>query len=310
MNEDRNIAHTRVALILVHNHRHDANIPRLDSLLGDRFGSIQHLVPFYRGKAANVIRVNDSSQRFQGFFAQGHERFVRAGCTHYAFCGDDLFLNPRLCETNLASELNLDDRSGFIKYLQPITEAPFAWPHVAAALSALASNSGTNWKTELPDESEAVQLLAKHGLKVGELSLRQFHRGIRPKQIVQLLNYVMMRFARNAKTLKSIVRPPYPLVAGYSDFVVVPASSLETFCHYCGVLAAANVFAELATPTALALSCERIVCEKDIKWRGVELWGDEINSFGRSRHYSLPALFEQFGEEQLYVHPVKLSRWK
>jgi hypothetical protein len=299
----------QLGLVLVHNHRHEANIARLDSLLGGRFSSIQHLVPFYHGTAPNVIRVNDSSQRFQGFFAQGYERFVIDECTHYAFCADDLFLNPRLNEANLAPELNLDKSSGFIKYLQPITQAPFVWPHAAAALSALASNSGANWRNELPDENEAAALLARHGLKVGALSFRQFRRGIRPKQIVQLLNYVIIRFAGNARTLKAIMHPPYPLIAGYSDFVVVPALALEKFCHYCGVFAATNVFVELATPTALALSCERVVCEKDTKWRGVELWGDEIESFGKSRDYSIDTLFRKFGMDELYVHPVKLSKW-
>jgi len=307
MNQDANSF--RLGLVVVHNHRHEANVARLDSLLSDRFSSIQHLVPFYRGAAANVVRVNDSSQRFQGFFAQAYEHLRRDDCTHYAFCGDDLFLNPCLNETNLTAELNLDDRSGFIKYLQPITEAPFVWPHVAAALSALTSNSGTNWKNELPSENEAAELLARHGLKVGALSLRQFNRGIRPKQIIQLINYVLMRFAGGAQTLNALAHPPYPLIAGYSDFIVVPASTLESFSHYCGVFAAANIFAELATPTALALSCERVVCEKDIKWRGVELWGSEIDAFCKSRNYSIAALFQQFRADELYVHPVKLSKW-
>jgi hypothetical protein len=307
MNQDNKSS--RMGLVLVHNHRHEANIARLDALLGERFSSIQHLVPFYRGSAPNVIRVNDNSQRFQGFFAQGYERLSKAGCAHYVFCGDDLFLHPHLDETNLGPELNLDDRSGFIKYLQPITEAPFAWPHVASALSALASNSGTNWKNELPSEEEAVRLLARHRLQIGTLSWRQFQRGIRPKQITQLLQYAIMHLGRNARPWQAIAHPPYPLIAGYSDFVVVPSCGLADFCHYCGVFAAANVFAELATPTALALSCERIVCEKDTRWKGLELWGDDIASFGASRNYSLQELFGQFGPDQLYVHPIKLSKW-
>ena len=300
----------RLALVLVHNHRHEANLARLDDFLGARFKNIQHLVPFYRGSAKNVISIYDSSHRFQNFFAQGRARFDKADCTHYLFCGDDLIINPRLDETNLGAELGLDNRSGFIKYLEPITRSPFAWPHVAGALSALASNSGTNWKNELPEAAVANQRLNRHGLQVGQLSLRQLGKGIRPKQIVQLVNYIGMRWLKGARSWKAMAQPPYPLIGGYADFIVVPAVALAEFCHYCGIFAAANVFAELAAPTALALSCERIVCEKDSKWKGVELWGKDIDAFGQSRSYSLAALMERFGPEQLYLHPVKLSKWK
>ncbi|MEI9863098.1 MAG: hypothetical protein WDN00_00775 [Limisphaerales bacterium] len=62
-------------------------------------------------------------------------------------------------------------------------------------------------------------------------------------------------------------------------------------------------------PTALALSCKKIICEKDTKWKGIEYWAREIDDFGRSRDYSIKKLYEGFTPEQLYVHPVKLSKW-
>jgi hypothetical protein len=309
MNREEESCSTTVALILVHNHRHEANIPRLEDLLSTKFGKIWHVVPFYRGANDSVISVSGSSHHFPGFFAQAYKQLSQIDCTHYVFCGDDLILNPRLNSLNLASELGLGGRSGFIKYLRSFTESSFAWPHVAAALSALASNSGTNWKNELPDIKEACALLQRHNLLMGELSLSQCKQGIRPKQVVQLLNYLIMRCLAGARTWGAIKQPPYPLVGGYSDFIVVPSCALADFCHYCGVFSAADVFAELAAPTALALSCEHIVREADTSWEGLELWGKDIEAFGLSRNHSLEELFRRFLPNQLYVHPVKLSKW-
>ena len=119
----------------------------------------------------------------------------------------------------------------------------------------------------------------------------------------------MMRLLKGARSWQSLAHPPYPLITGYADFIIVPAVAVTDFCHYCGIFAAANVFPELGAPTALALSCPRIVCEKNSKWKGVELWGQDIATFGQSRNYSLATLFEQFPPEQLYVHPIKLSKW-
>ncbi len=99
------------------------------------------------------------------------------------------------------------------------------------------------------------------------------------------------------------------MIAGYADFVIVPAEAIAGFCHYCGVFAAAGLYVELAVPTALALSCKKIICEKDTKWKGIEYWAREIDDFGRSRDYSIKKLYEGFTPEQLYVHPVKLSKW-
>ena len=165
-----------VSLIFVHNHRFEQNLARLDKLFGDRFHDIQHLVPFYRGPAKNVISVYESSHRFENFFAQGFPRFCKAGSSHYLFCADDMIINPQLNESNLCAELGLEKGSGYIKYLEPITAAPFRWAHTAGALSALAGNNGTNWKAELPDEQTARDRLAAHGLKMGELSWRQLKK--------------------------------------------------------------------------------------------------------------------------------------
>ncbi len=301
---------TRVSLIFVHNHRFEANILRLDAMYGERFQHIQHLVPFYRGAAKNVIPVYEASFQFENFFAQGARQFIRAGCTHYVFCADDMILNPRLNESNLCAELGLDKDSAYTKFFQSFTAAPFSWPHMTQALADVAGKSGANWKAELPDEPVALARFSAHGIKVGGVSLRLLKHGIRPGQAAQLLTYVTRQWSNGARSWKEIAHLPYPLLSGYADFLIVPADAIADFCHYCGVFAAAGLFVEVAAPTALGLSCQRVVQEKDVKWKGVEYWNKDIDAFCKSHDYSLKNLYERFPPERLYVHPIKLSKWK
>jgi hypothetical protein len=120
-------------------------------------------------------------------------------------------------------------------------------------------------------------------------------------------------------------RSAYPLLAGYSDFIVVPRSAMKAFAHYCGVFAAMNMFAEVGVPTALALACNSIKTEllqghhfvdlplkrsPDATMRGIELWGQEIQPFEEALNYSWKRLLESFPTDVLYYHPIKLSKWK
>jgi hypothetical protein len=46
---------TKVALLVIYNHRYDKNITRVEALYKKRFSHIYHVVPFYDGKLL-VIR--------------------------------------------------------------------------------------------------------------------------------------------------------------------------------------------------------------------------------------------------------------
>ena len=102
----------------------------------------------------------------------------------------------------------------------------------------------------------------------------------------------------------------YPLAMSYSDFLVVPATVMPDFCHYCGVFAAMRVFVECAIPTALALAAPSIKLERDIPLRGKEVFNlDDLADFEKKYERRLPALFADFPANTIYIHPVKLSRW-
>jgi len=101
----------------------------------------------------------------------------------------------------------------------------------------------------------------------------------------------------------------YPLIDGYSDFIVIPQKHLKSFCYYCGVFAAMNLWVDAAVATAMVLSCESIKMEKDHNYNGVELWGDEQQFHEKKYQLNFQKFYQSFPQDQLYLHPVKLSKW-
>jgi hypothetical protein len=104
--------------------------------------------------------------------------------------------------------------------------------------------------------------------------------------------------------------PCYPIVNGYSDFVVVPHSRMDPFLHYCGVFSSTNLFSEFAIPTCLVFRCDFIRTFKDgPSFKPGDMWTDEPQAFARKYDFDLQRLMREFPEDLLYVHPDKLSKW-
>ena len=105
----------------------------------------------------------------------------------------------------------------------------------------------------------------------------------------------------------------YPLVCGFSDFFVIPSSSFDDFSHYCGVFAAMRMFVEVAIPTSMVLSCSKIV---NLEALGLKAETGVINS-ARVRaeleskyELSFARFMQEYPADYLFIHPIKLSRWK
>lgn len=294
-------------LVTIFNHRFDRNIPVLEAIYGERFPDMLHLMPFYDGQAERVATVYESSNTFQGFFAQAAQRIATGDHDHYLFLADDVVLNPALDQNSLAEELGLDSRTAYIKELHPLTEVSFQWQPLFQGVRPFELHCGVNYASELPSAEEAWQRATRHGYSRRHLGLRNF-RGfdgrIHPFDIGVLIALVHMLRARGRKRLS------YPLFMGYSDMFVVPAVAFPEFARICGVLAAMGVWVEVAIPTALTLVCPEVVTEQETAWRGLELWGPEsVSAFETRHHRRLDELMDSFEDRRLYVHPVKLSRW-
>src|SRR5258706_7268852 len=305
----------KACLIIVFNHRYDKNIAVLKKIYSSRFSNIYFLVPFYDGDDPNVIPVYESSHFFQSYFAQGFNRFFREEFTHYIFTGDDCLLNPFITEHNFLEQTGLPATSDFISSiieLHKITGG--SWWHTYKAVDFFDNRKGAEIKKELTSNEEAVKKFLRHGIEVLPLTKQNIFGTRTPpgKKWWQYwlfkqyhLNYKWKQYKRNGK-----IRLPYPVVGSYSDVIVTTKKSIYDFCRYCGIMGAVGLFVELAIPTSLLLSSDSVMQEKDIRLKGRSLWSaPEVEEVEKRYNKSLAQLMKEFPADQLYFHPVKLSKW-
>jgi hypothetical protein len=300
-----------VCLVIVFNHRYDDNFEKLEALYQEKFDEILFLVPFYRGNKRNVIPVYESSSRFQGYVAQAYEKLKMASCSHYIFIGDDLLINPRINSANVLNELKIGLNTGYIKSATPLSDVPYSWTRLAPALGVFfRPNHYVNYSKELPIYADAFKKLNNHGMLFKPVKVDSL---VPNKNVASDSGYndaiAAITYMVNLGIKKFNL--PYPLVMGYSDFFVLPKVSLDNFVHLCGVFAAMDLFVEVAIPTALLLSLESITFESNTTWKGTEIWGglENVVKIGEKHQFNLDKLLESFGPSQLYIHPVKLSKW-
>jgi hypothetical protein len=293
-----------VCLSIVFNHQFEKNIPILRKIYGERFSTIRYLSPFSKRKQDDdIIPVFETSIHFQGYFSQAYQ-YLPKDFDYYVFCGDDLILNPRLNETNLIDSLNCHN-GGYIKYLNPVSDHSFAWHKFEECLRFPPDDCVIPYPSFLPTRSEIISNFERHGLHIRNLSLHNFlgihHKGVTWERIRAGLSYLF----RNGIS-RSI---PFPLVEGYSDFIVVPRSAWKRFAYLCGVFAAMNLWVDAAVATALALACGKIYTECDHNLHGVELWGNDQAKPEQEYKCDFDAFLTDFPNNRLYLHPIKLSRW-
>lgn len=327
-NEERSVNSTRkrktflpatTTLVVIYNHRYDANIDRVEGLYANRFSDIVHLMPFYDGNHPRVIPVYEASHCFQGYFAQALPYLILHRSSYYIFLGDDVLLNPTVDESNFVDILGLSELSGYVKDLVPLFSIYIVWIHVTEICRSFSKRNGTEYSGQIPDAQEALILLRSRGFMFGRLSFENLRDWNGSINVFELAKY-MVRYPLLLLDIARLLlrrQLPYPLLKGYADFIIVPAASLRRFCHYCGCFAAMGLFVEAAAPTALALACPEVITEASTarqdpdRWTGLELWTDkEIREMESRWQSDLGKLEASFEPRQLYIHPVKLSRWK
>jgi hypothetical protein len=305
----------KACLVIVFNHRYDKNIPVLEKLYASRFSHIYFLVPFYDGHQSNVIPVYESSNFFQSYFAQGYHHFFHEEFTHYIFTGDDCLLSPAINETNITDQVGLPPGSDFIPgfiELHTLTGRP--WWHAHKAVDFFNNRKGAEIKKELPLRDEAVKKFEQHGLTVKPLTAGNIFGTQTPPNKKWFEYWVFkqyhLRYKWKSFRKEGKIELPYPVAGSYSDVIIVSKESIYNFCRYCGIMAAAGLFVELAIPTALLLASRKIVQEKDVLLKGKALWSaKEVEEVENRFNKSLTGLMNGFPADQLYYHPIKLSKW-
>jgi hypothetical protein len=307
----------KVALIIIYNHKYDKNIEVVEQVYQSRFSQIFHLVPFYSGDKENVIPIYENSFYFQGYVAQAFKSIYKKEFVHFIFIGDDLILNPLINENNYSILLNLTQDSCFLPEFTSLHEVPVNqyWSRIIQAYNYQTKNDGLECENEIPSFDEAMKLFNKFGLTLKPLVFDQIYKTQKfplfSKHFRKYIRYFKWYFTRlKSNILKKTYSLKYPLVGSYSDIFIVSGNTIRKFSHYCGVFAASDLFVEIALPTAMVLSAEKIVTEKDIDLRGKALWTnkdmEELDRF----NLSIADLLNNFPPDYLYLHPVKLSKWK
>ena len=297
---------SNVCLVVIFNHNFIKNVDKLKLFYKGRFSHIKFIAPYYNGPDEDIIGVYENSHRFQGYITEAFSRFHQYAFTHYVFTADDLLLNPALNENNIIQALGIADNASYIKEIFTFDRSPDAW-HILRTFNTYLKKTGVEATSFLPDYQAATDKCRKHGIAVNPISFFRYLKMIlhrNPsyllKNFFHFVQYILL------KRGKQIGQPPYPFVGAYSDFMVIPSSTIKPFVHYCGIFASMNIFVEVAIPTALVLSAEKIRYEGDYK--GVEIWDAKgIDQLGVDNGYKVSNLFKD--RNRLYYHPVKLSRW-
>ena len=303
----------RVALIILFNHRFDSNLPILDRLYRNRFSRVTYLVPFYDGQRPDVAPVYEHSYQFQGYVAQGLRQYQDSEVSHYVFIGDDLLLNPAIDESNILDYLGIGCGQAFLPGFIELHTCTNGWPRVREAYEYDPRRPGVEVTEMLPSVEQAAARLRRHGLRSEPVGFDQvFGRMPWPTSLRQAsAGAIWLR--RRIRALRTRGRLPlrYPIVGGYSDIFAVPAEHIATFCQLAGAFAATRLFVELAIPTALALSVEKIRTERDLEIKGKAMWTEEDRRSLEQRFENrIELIADRFPADTLYLHPVKLSKFR
>ena len=308
---------TEVCLCIVFNHAFPQNIPKLKQIYSKRFSNIRFIIPFIESNDPDIITVYRGSYYHAAFVTDAYRELRIINCSHYIILQDDVLLAPSLSEQNILKIFKLKETSGFIgEFLREAADIA-AWGFWPGSLwrsqfpKNLLSGTGVeSWaaiKEALPPHAEAERKFAKYGIepiafvRTDLIDHPLFYNspfgvGASPTEISKFYSD-LLRFLVPSGS----ITPDYPFVTAgpYSDFYILPKSSLNKFSHICGILSAAGIFTEITIPTALTLSVDDIVFKQDA---GVELDWVEI---ARSPDVVLEMF--QSNSKLMAMHPVKLS---
>ncbi len=295
-----------VTLVILFNHQYNHNLPKLRQLYAARFSSIQFIVPFYTGTDDDVIAVYEHSFQFQGYIAQATRQLLQLAATHYLIIGDDVLLHPSINEHTYSKHFGLvSSHTNFVPSLTPIHTITRNWQPMLNALQLNRSLKGVEVTHILPSYEQAIALFQAQNLVFRNKA--SFKASFSGKNIVHLIPTLIKK--KLAK--KPLLRYDYPLAMSYSDVLVVSSGTLPLFAQYCGIWASLGLFVEFAIPTALILaSTSTIITEAQLPQKGLTLWHAQDEAILHPYKHSLEALQQHFNADWLYIHPIKLSKWK
>lgn len=298
-----------ICLVIIFNHRYDDNIAKLRTIYKNRFKRVLFLMPFYDGSDRDVIPVYESSLQFPGFLIQAYERLMQIEADYYFFVGDDVILTPSLTENNILDKLKMKNKSVFTKSCFPLNSRnSFEWSHSKVSSKPF-FQGGTQWKGSIPSRRAALEKFYDFfGKEYGELYDEEFFGNTYMDNLQRRYKEIGNFIQQNGNSLKI----PYPMARGYSDIFMVKREKLFPIARLCGVFSAMDMFAEISFPTAIALLMDRceVVLLDDIDFSCKIDWGTDREDTEEKYNCDLERLYKDWEAGWLFIHPVKLSKWK
>lgn len=298
-----------VCLLVVYNHRYDANISKINRIYEGRFSKVYHVMPFYEGDEPNVITVYESSFCFEGYLAQALLQ-IPEEYSYYLYVADDIVLNPQINERNYRQWFGLNGENAFLPFVKSMNEMG-AWSINRDFMDPLIKferYKGTLWKNEILPAEDAFEIAKERGYDKDEFCVDLSMVWNARKKIRDYPRLVTLFFKILVLGKQYSL---YPIWGGYSDIVIIPGNKMKQVAHMLGVFAALGIFVEMAIPTATMLLCNSIVEEKNLNTKALVFWSNEERiNIEKKYNNQFDQLLKDWKEDCLYIHPVKLSSWE
>lgn len=290
----------KICLFVIYNHRYDKNISTIEKIYCNNFKYIYHIIPFYNGKKDNVIPVYESSYYFQGYISQAYQHLKNKDFSHYFIIADDMLINPALNDNNLFEKIGINESDVYFPNFRSLNNSP-NWIWKQQALNWKINQAGVEVQNILPKAEIVKNIFREKGYPLDKIE--DGYKPISWKR--KIYNFIFRK-----KKEKRYIELDYPLLCGYSDIMILPSSLMDTFCQYSGAFAATNLFVENAIPTTLAIIAPQIKFDINCKLKYGAMWTEEDSNFLKKYDFSLSELINNFPKEKLFLHPIKLSKWK
>ncbi len=324
----------RICVCVLMNHPYPKNIPLLRKIYKDRFAKVLFLVPFERLPDEDVVTVYRGSYNHSGYLVDAAERIKQIDCDYVLVTHDDVLINPKLSEETFLSTFPLERDEGFIPLADFNKDEYGSWTWyygvIPKFLYPMSFIFGTGVEAAtlrrfLPDPddlrrkfdaanieyTETLKLVSRDpydhipGL-ASQLAILGRSGGVSSEKLDRISLALKASLfdavaeaehqAKQGSEISDVVDLPLPITfsKAFTDFYIVPQSSLGDFIHFVGVAAAANLFVEVMTPVALFAACSKVRIARDF---GLDF---QFGFMGRS-------LREMLDPRLVAVHSVKLS---
>ena len=313
---------SKTALVIIFNHNYEANIPKLENHYKTKFSEIFFLMPFYSGEKENVISVFGNSFYFGSYVSQASLYLLKmSNSDRFLFIGDDLILNPEIIEENVDDYFCLSKNMAFIPRLASLSERTEYWSHAKNAWEWNPFQRGIEVEKFIISEEEMFSKMSKFGSPSKKIPISTIYPKLSIGQakfftgnLKYFVKYLVAGFLGSLIRLvgKKDFNSLLPFYWSYSDIFIVPRKSFLEFSRILGLFSSTSLFVELAIPTALALSVEEIRTEDQLEYEGSPIWPNSLGIFEELQVFNLDfrKLLSEFPEKCLYLHPIKLSKWK